>query len=326
MVLPVSLPLPFLALYAETHYTLPLGLSLVRQDFPEILADLPWRLEPGRPLTVLCLIKDAHRFPIALESVEVTVRWPSGGLWKRTFPLSIPVLDARLWYQVLEIPREHLPHPRVRVDVLFTGRRRGRPFRFHNDNYRGLSHASLRCLLSSHPLPGKPHWHPGDPHVHSFSTEDQVEFGAPPEAVVALARALGLGWTAITDHSYDLDDLPGEPLRPDPSLVKWDTLKSTIGRLSGRHPDFVPLLGEEISCGSARGRNVHLLALGTKTFIPGSGDSAERWLRTAPTLSVGRVLRLIGRDGGVAFAAHPEEPGSFLERLLLRRGPWASQS
>ena len=56
MVLPMSLPSCFLALYAETHYTLPLGLSLVRRDFPEILADLPWRLDPGQPLTVLCLI------------------------------------------------------------------------------------------------------------------------------------------------------------------------------------------------------------------------------------------------------------------------------
>jgi len=322
MPLPISLPLPFLALYAETHYALPLNLSLVRSDFPEILADLPWRCEPGQPLTVLCLIKDADRFPVTLESVRVTIRWSPGGLWQKTFPLNIPNLDSRLWHRILEIPREHLPDERVRIDALFTGRRRGRPFRFRNDNYRGLSHASMRCLLSSHPLPGGPDWFAGDPHVHSSCTEDQVEFGAPPEAVVALARTLGLRWTAITDHSYDLDDLPGDPLRPDPSLAKWNDLKSVIERLSGLHPDFIPLLGEEISCGSARGRNIHLLALGTRTFIPGSGDSAERWLRTAPTLSVGQVLRRVVEDEGVAFAAHPEEPGSFLERLLLGRGPW----
>jgi hypothetical protein len=322
MALPLSFPSLFLALYAEMHYTLPLGLSLVRRGYPEILADLPWRLDPGHPLTVLCLVKDADRFPISLESVGVTVRRAPDSIWRRIFPLNIPNLDARLWHQVLEIPREELPPGHVRVDVDFTGRRRGRPFRFRNDNYRGLSHGPLRCLLSSHPMPGGPPWYPGDPHVHSSYTEDQVEFGAPPEAVVALARALGLRWTAFTDHSYDLDDPPGEYLGTDPSLAKWRALKRDIGRLDGRTPDFTPLLGEEISCGNTRGRNVHLLALGTTAFIPGSGDSAERWLRTAPTMSIDQALRLLGRDGGVAFAAHPEEPGSFLERLLLRRGSW----
>jgi hypothetical protein len=320
---PFILPSLFLALYAEIHYTLPLGLSLVRRNYPEILADLPWRVDRGRPLPILCLVKDAHRYPIALESMAVTIRWPHGGSWKKIFPLGIKSLDTRLWHHVVEIPRENLPQGPVWVDVLFAGRRRGRSFQFHNDNYRSLSHAPLRTLLSSESLPGKPNWYPGDPHVHSSYTEDQVEFGAPPDAVVKMAQALGLRWTAITDHSYDLDDLPGHHLGPDPWLGKWRDLQSEIQRLSERHPDFVPLLGEEISCGSARGRNVHLLALGAESFIPGSGDSAEHWPRTTPTLSIGQVLDRIRRDGGVAYAAHPEEPGSFLERLLLRRGTWS---
>jgi len=322
---PFCLPSLFLALYAEIHYALPLGLSLVRGDYPEILADLPWRVDPGRPLPVLCLVKDAHRYPVTLDSVAVTVRWPRGGLWKKTFPLGLQTLDTRLWHRVLEIPRENFPSSNISVDVLFVGQRRGRPFRFHNDNYRGLSHAPLRTRLSSEPLPGAAGWYPGDPHVHSSNTEDQVEFGAPPDSIVTMARSLGLRWTAITDHSYDLDDLPGLNFRPDPSLSKWNGLQIAIRQLSDLHPDFIPLLGEEISCGSARGRNVHLLALGTPSFIPGSGDSAERWLRTTPTLSIGQVLEQIRRDGGVAYASHPEEPGSFLERLLLRRGTWSQK-
>jgi hypothetical protein len=319
---PLSLPSLLLALYAEIHYTLPWGLSLVRGNFPEIVADLPWRIDPQHPLPILCLVKDAHQYPIALESIVVTIRWPHG-VRKKIFRLGIKSLDSTMWHRLLEIPRQDFPNGRTLVDVLFIGRRRGHPFRFHNDNYRGLSHAPLETVLSSESLPGQKDWYPGDPHVHSFCTEDQVEFGAPPEATVAMARALGLRWMAITDHSYDLDDLPGLSPKADPSLNKWKRLKKNIQQLRDRYPDFIPLLGEEISCGNARGRNVHLLAFEAPTFIPGFGDGAEQWLNTVPTLTIGQVLGRIRRDGGVAYAAHPEEPGSFLERLLLRRGPWS---
>jgi hypothetical protein len=167
-----------------------------------------------------------------------------------------------------------------------------------------------------------PDWYPGDPHVHSNFTEDQAEFGAPPEAIERVARAMGFSWTAITDHSYDLDDQPEDPLTQDPDLKKWHHLVGLISRLNRPEENFVTLLGEEVSCGNARGRNVHLLAFGVPTFIPGAGDGAERWLRAKPTLRVQEVLERVDHHGGVAYAAHPEEFGSTLEKILLRRGPW----
>jgi hypothetical protein len=317
-----SLPPALLALYAEVHYKFRLGFSLLRTDFPEIIADLPWRIDPGQNIRLLCLVKDADRYPILLDEIVATVRWGGKNQLSRSFTLRGESINGHFWHRILEIPRQQIPPGPAEIDVLFLGRRRGRHFRFHNDNYRRLSHAPLKTMLAADPLPNMPGWHPGDPHVHSSFTEDQVEFGAPPEATVQMARAMGLSWTAITDHSYDLDDRPGDPLSPDPQLKKWHQLIEIISQLNNRKENFVTLLGEEVSCGNARNRNVHLLAFGVPTFIPGSGDSAERWLHTEPSLKIEQVLEIIGASGGVAYAGHPQESGSALEKILLRRGSW----
>jgi hypothetical protein len=321
---------PFLlALYAEVHYTFRLGLSLLRSDLPEIIADLPWRVKPENPLPVLCLIKDAHLHPIHLDEIVITVLSRRTVCCRKAYPMNGLPVEEMFWHRIMAIPRQDLPDGPVRVDVLFTGRRqsgrrKNRTFRFHNDNYRGLSHRPLRTTLSTEPLPELPGWHPGEPHAHSSLTADQAEFGAPPDVTARLARAMGLRWMALTDHSYDLDDMADNPSINDPELGKWHRLKDTIDSLNRQHDDFTTLLGEEVSCGNARGRNVHLLTYGVPDFIPGSGDSAERWLHTRPTLSIRQVLDRVQQAGGAAYAAHPEESGSFPERLLLRRGVWSS--
>jgi hypothetical protein len=330
---PMNTTIPFdpflLALYAEVHYTFRLGLSLLSSDLPEIIADLPWRVDPPNPLPVLCLIKDAHRYPVHLDEIAITVLSEGTVRHRRTCPMRGVVIAEDFWHHLIEIPRRDLPDGPVRVDIRFSGRRRGGPrrnrtFRFHNDNYRRLSHRPLRTTLAREPLPRLPGWYPGEPHAHSSLTADQAEFGAPPEVTARMARALGLRWMALTDHSYDLDDMPDDPLTNDPRVGKWRRLKGTIDVLNERYDDFTTLLGEEVSCGNARGRNVHLLTYEVPDFIPGSGDSAERWLRTRPTLSIRQVLDRVRQAEGAAYAAHPEESGSPLERLLLRRGVWTT--
>jgi hypothetical protein len=65
-------------LYAETHYHFRFAPSLLYRRRPEIIADAPHRLEPGKALPVLLIIKDAHRFPVALQQVraEISCRRP----------------------------------------------------------------------------------------------------------------------------------------------------------------------------------------------------------------------------------------------------------
>jgi len=191
-----------------------------------------------------------------------------------------------------------------------------------NDNYRTASHAPLTVEVASESLPGAEGWYYGEAHAHTRYTSDQVEFGAPVSATVELARAMGLSWFAATDHSYDLDDCPDDFLRNDPDHPLWCALKRDIEQAHREHPDFVLLAGAEVSCGNAKGRNVHLLAYGLSDLIVGKGDSAEQWFRTRPDRSVSEVLEEVRRQGGVAYAAHPSEPTPLFQRVLVRRGNW----
>jgi hypothetical protein len=161
----------------------------------------------------------------------------------------------------------------------------------------------------------------GELHCHTDATSDQVEFGAPVEAMLELAKAQGLNFFAATDHSYDLDDLPDNYLKNDPALRKWQVLQERIRKCNAAHQDFVIIPGEEVSAGNSQRRNVHFLIFNSQQFFPGSGDSAERWFRTAPEMSINEILAQLG-DEALAFAAHPEVPTPLLEWLLLRRGKW----
>ncbi len=72
--------LPGALLYTEMHYRWwPLPSRYFRKE-PELLADAPRRVEPGRALPLLLLVKDAHRYPITLERVTVEVETPDGGV------------------------------------------------------------------------------------------------------------------------------------------------------------------------------------------------------------------------------------------------------
>ena len=306
-------------LYAETHYTPPFLFSFLKRRQPEILADAPFRVEPSSPIPLLCLIKDAHHYPVTLERVSVSVRAPSGSIRRIDFPLHVSISEA-FWHRVLPID---VSEPgRTLLDVTFHGTRKGKRWVVRNDNYRTASHGPLLVEVASEPLPRAADWYYGEAHAHTQYTNDQVEFGAPIAATVALARAMGLSWFAATDHSYDLDDCPDNFLRNDPDHPLWCALKRDIEQAHQERPDFVALIGEEVSCGNAEGQNVHLLAYGLSDLIVGKGDSAEQWFRTRPDRSVSEVLEEVHRQGGVSYAAHPLEPTPFFQKRLIRRGNW----
>ena len=66
----VYLILPFLA-YAETHYSFKGIYSRLKKKEPEVVADAPHRVEPGKSIPLLILIKDAHYYPAKLNNVRV---------------------------------------------------------------------------------------------------------------------------------------------------------------------------------------------------------------------------------------------------------------
>lgn len=317
--LPFEIALLFF-LYAEIHYHFKIAPSLLYRRQPEIVADAPHRLEPGQPLPILLLIKDAHLFPIELLAAEIEIS--STQTFRYQLFGAAEHLTTPWWWRIfyVSLPADVRGH--IKANVIIDYRSRGKTHRCCNDNYRGTRHAPLEIFLAEAPLPTLPGFYHGDLHCHTNATSDQVEYGAPLPAVLALARAQGISFFAATDHSYDLDDFPDDYLHNDPELRKWHALQDEIHRLNAQHRDFVIIPGEEVSCGNTSGKNVHFLVLNHPHFIRGRGDGGEKWLHTRPDHTIAEVLAMLGPQD-LAFAAHPSAPVPTLERLLLGRGNWS---
>lgn len=314
----------YVALYPEIHYTFDLFFSRLWHAQPEILADCPWRINPGCKIPLLCIIKHADRFPISLESIAVEMLYDDGTRENQTIWATPYPIKTYHWYNVFLIAPRKEYSGNILISVYINIQQGHHAHHIVNHNYRGIMKSPLKVHIAKEPLPALEHWYYGESHCHSFHSDDQVEFGAPVSATIQLATAMGLNWIAITDHSYDLDDTYGNALHYDHNLSKWKKLKKDIQNENGKN-SFKTILGEEISCGSARNKNIHLLAYGINNFIPGGGDGAERWFRTRPDLPLKKVLRIVKEDGGIAYAAHPQERFTLGERFMLRRGHWEKE-
>jgi hypothetical protein len=312
-----------LLLYAETHYRFPYFFSFLTKSEPEVIADAPHRLEPNRKLPVLILVKDAHLYPCTLSQVSIEVR-QERRILQQGDHLDQPItLNQKFFWNIIHLDLSSY-RGWVELDVRMTLERNGKSKSYQNDNHRTSTHDPLRVFLATDLLPRYPDLHLGDPHTHSNFTDDQVEFGVPLAPACELARALGLSYFCVTDHSYDLDDQVHSYLSNDPDLAKWQSFQSEVDRLGSELHDFAVVRGEEVSCRNSTGKNIHLLLFGQRRFIHGSGDGAERWLHTRSEYSVTEVLRL--KSGtSAAYAAHAKEAVPFLQRLLLGRGIWSDQ-
>lgn len=312
--------IPFF-LYAETHYKFKGIYSRLFKKQAEIIADAPFRVEPGQAIPILILIKDAHRFPIEILKVIIEIKQFGRLLAKHSFVLNLLVDRDPFWQRIFYLERPNEVSGLVAIDVQIVIKWNGKIYAYHNDNYRISSHLPLEVFLSEYDWPKFDNWYFGDFHYHSNYTEDQVEFGAPLSATVAMARAVGLNFFAVTDHSYDLDDHEGLWDRNDPDLNKWRRFRAEVEAINSNAEGVIVLPGEEVSVGNRWQRNIHLLVIDHPEFIEGQGDSAERWFHTNPDLPLTRALDLLNRQA-LAIAGHPEMHTPFLQWLLIRRGDW----
>ena len=324
--------LPGAVLYVEMHYRWwPLPSRYFRRE-PEILADAPHRLEPGRHLPLLLLVKDAHRYPLRLDRVEVRLDTDQEQAPSEEFSIG-EMLSGPWWHRIIMLDRPRQSGD-VSLWVTFHYTVRGKARSCVNHNLPALRPTPLRVHLASEPLPGEDVvW--GDLHTHTALTDDMIEFGSPLEATRAAATALGLGFVCATDHSYDLDDLPGQWRASDPKLTKWHTSRQQIAQLNTQEGGALIVPGEEVSVRNTLDRNIHTLVLGHPHFLPGSGDGGERLSSRRSELDLpGLVQALAGEstDGnsaepnanhpGVAIAAHPYAPVPFAQWAILNRGLW----
>ena len=314
----------FPLLYAETHYRFKYFFSFLKKNEPEILADIPHRLEPNAALPVLLIIKDSNLYPIELTRVTIELRQAGKPIYvdRRDFFLQI---TNQLWWKIIFVPFENhfkdvfgLIDVDVSFDYLIGGEHRSAK----NDNYKTSSKTSLQIHRSKQSLPSFAGWHQGDTHTHSSYTSDQVEFGSPIEASIELSKAMGLSFFCVTDHSYDLDDRIDNYLIDDPDIPKWKLQQKQIDEINLHHNDFTVVRGEEVSCSNRAQRNVHLLLWGTTKYFRGSGDGAEHWFHTNAEHAITDILLNIGPNVA-AYAGHPTEPTPFFQWLLIKRGRWS---
>jgi hypothetical protein len=311
-------------LYAETHYKFKGIYSRLFKKEPEIIADAPFRLEPGQPIPVLLLVKDAHLFPIQLKSVLILLTSNNGENYSQTFTFNETISDQKYWHKILYFSPPENVSGTVQLDVHIKIKINDKTRIYRNDNYRISSHLPLEIFLANEPLPRLNNCYFGDFHYHSSFTEDHVEFGAPLDATAQMAQAMGLNFFAVTDHSYDLDDREDSFILNDPDIPKWFKMQQQVKQLNSNLKNFVILPGEEVSAGNANNRNIHLLIINNKHFFPGKGDGAEQWLRTKPDLFISEILAQLDKNA-LVIAGHPEMKIPFLQWLLIRRGKWQWQ-
>ena len=313
--------------YAEIHYTY-FGYSLIKRNTPEVILDAPWRVRSGELMPVVCIVKDADRFPIVLKRLTARYRLNSGEMRIEDIPLGIKPIHVteHYWYKIsyVKIPYEQTGNLEIILKAEFS--RNGKKKVVITDNLTGLSHSPLTTFISSCELPAIDGWYYGDPHYHSDMTQDQVEFGAPVDVAVTMSKTIGLSWFAVTDHSYDLDIAIGEYFKRDPKFTRWLNVQESAKAVNSANDDFVVIPAEELSCGNYKSHNVHLLAFDVPDFIPGSGDGVKQGLMNKdPDLTLQESFNIIKEKGGFAFAAHPEVGNGFMGKLLLNRGHWLSR-
>jgi len=316
--------LPLAALYAETHYRFRFfPFSLYYRKQPEILFDTPLRLEPDEALPVFLMIKDAHLFPISAQKVTIIVRRGSHKI-TRQFMLNERV-DRSFWFRIFHLDLKEFPAGELTVDASLEviSIANGRGSIVHNDNHPGLSHAPFKVHKAADPLPLLPGWSAGELHCHTSFGTDQVEFGAPLSVYQSAAKAMGHRWVALTDHAYNLDDFPEDYLTNDPEQVKWAAFLAEVEQANRDDPSVILLPGEELTCRSSTGRNIHLLLIGQRNLLIGTGDDAQDWFNTRSELNVSEALAKIDPHTA-AIAAHPLTPISFLEKLLINREVWTT--
>jgi len=320
--------LPIL-LYPELHYHWGLLYPLYFRRLPEIIADVPYRLDVSREssIPIMLTVKDAHKYPIILDFLDIHVisQAENKCIYKEKVPIE-KIFDKKFASKIFTIQNDSLGiEQKVEIKISIAAHKpdRMKQLVFQNDNLPGL-HTRLVTYLSASPLPKKENWFPGEVHYHSYYTDDQVEFGGDIKGAIELARRMNIDWFFITDHSYDLDDTEGNYLKNDPAFPKWEKLKNEVSILQQgeKYPVFY---GEELSCGNSEKKNVHFLIINNENFIPGYGDSAEKWFRNKPTHSIGEACR-IANEHSLKIGAHAfEKNNNPVNTLLLNRGKWHEQ-
>ena len=318
--------IPIYFLYAEIHYKLFGMLNFLWKGLPEIIADVPFRVEPETHIPVFCIIKDADIFPINLNRIDIEIIYPDHHIEKLIFPFSGFRIAEKFWEKIFYIKLKKDFSGLLKINVYFSISFNNKDYYFKNDNYKKIEHRPFEVYVSKENFPSFDNCVYGDIHYHSNFTTDIAEFGAPLEVARDAAAAMGLDFFVAVDHSYDFEHINHRSSFNFQNNNKWEKAKKTAEEINKQNPSYngkkvIVFQGEEVSCGNSENKNIHLILFNYEKFVHGSGDNAVVWFKNKPDNDLKNILAEI--DGSViTFAAHPEVKYSFLEKLFLRRSKW----
>lgn len=320
--------LPFLAMYAEIHFKFfRFFPSYLFQKQPEILFDMPRRIEYGHDMPILLICNDIDKYPIEIQEVSISISQNNSTkmVFKKSdispYILNHPFKKQSHSY-IFYISGKLLKPGKYAINGTITYKHNNKIYSVLNDNFKGSSKAPLTGINTREKLPGQSNCIYGDLHVHSQYSRSHVEFGPPIEAIDRLSFVSGISFLGITDHSFDIACTIEDYLKPDPDLKMWNTLVNNIKSNRNNYKTTI-ICGEEISTCNAKKQVVHLGALGINTFIPGSKDGARKQIkphRKEPDIP--KALSLIKKDNGISFAAHPKAASGLIQKIFLKRGVW----
>ena len=309
----------FPVLYAETHYRFKYFFSWLKKSEPEIIADIPSRIQKGNQLPVLLIVKDSDKYDTEILNIVIFDK----GIKIYSQEINT-VLNQAYFDRIFNIDTADLEIGNHEFEVKIKYKTKGKIKSCTNDNHRGTKHKPFPVYISASPLPKIDNCIYGETHSHTNYTSDQLEFGASLKSTSVLAESMGLNFFCATDHSYDLDDEENNYLKNDHTLPKWNNLLKEIKQENETNSNFKIIAGEEASLHNYKNKNIHCLIYNSEKFYPGNGDSGEKWLQPYSELTIENVLNDVNKNA-LIFAAHPVEPVPFLQKLLIRRDNWHAE-
>ncbi|HWR89729.1 MAG TPA: hypothetical protein VN260_05685 [Dissulfurispiraceae bacterium] len=169
--------------------------------------------------------------------------------------------------------------------------------------FGGRRHFVLHTLVPDSNLPVVEEWYYGDTHYHSDFTDNPYEYGGPLSMTAEVARATGLSWVTVTDHSYCLS----HPKTPEEEDVgnRWFSYQKAVSGTNDGYPDVLLVAAEEVTV------RQHLLGLHLLSFNnPFIEDTHPAGFGTFPLEEVlEHLLEGCHERGGFVYAAHPSSEG-----------------
>jgi hypothetical protein len=301
--------------YASTFYKFRYFYSFLKQKHPQVVTDVPHRINKRDLLPVLIIFKNGDHYPCNFISLEIFIDKE---------PIFLKEINQQIDkdYQdfIEQIDISSFESGFHQIDVKISYQLKNRIYHFYNDNYKNTSRQAFKSYFAEDDLPKLNGFISGDMHNHSNFTNDQIEFGASLQSTAIMADALGLNIFAATDHSYDLDDYEDNFLKNDPELKKWNAYWDCLTEFNQNNKiKIIP--GEEVSVKNNDNKNVHLLVFNSKKIFVGSGDSGEKWFRYYSEHTINDVINQLPLEA-IAFAAHPADSIPAIQKLFLNRGEW----